>query len=81
MTPLRTPAPPAHATAALFARFVGGDLPANRLCGITDLLDEVELSADERVAFTHFFLDASVEDDVRLPNATELEDLIAIARA
>jgi len=80
MTPFSAQAVPAHPTAALFARFVGGSLPATRLCGLTDLMDEVELAPDERVAFTHFFLDASAEDDVRLPNVAELEEMLAIAR-
>jgi hypothetical protein len=81
MTPVQSAHTPANPTALLFARFVGGRLPATRLCGITDLMDECELSQDERVAFTHFFLDASAEDDVRLPDVAELEDLLAIARA
>ena len=81
MTPVHTSPALANPTAVLFARFVGGALPATSLCGLTDLMDECELSQDERVAFTHFFLDASAEDDVRLPDPAELEELLAIARA
>ena len=81
MTPFQSSVASPHPTAQLFARFVGGALPATRLCGLTDLMDECDLSADERVAFAHFFLDASAEDDVRLPDAAELEELLAIARA
>jgi hypothetical protein len=80
MTPVSSPVP-VNPTAALFAQFVGGSLPATRLCGFTDLMDECDLSNDERVAFTHFFLDASAEDDVKLPDVAELEELLAIARA
>ncbi len=81
MTPFQSPVATTNPTALLFARFVGGALPATRLCGLTDLMDECDLSTDERVAFANFFLDASAEDDVRLPDVTELEELLAIARA
>jgi hypothetical protein len=81
MTPVSAPVANPNPTAILFARFVGGALPATRLCGLTDLMDECDLSPDERVAFAHFFLDASVEDDVRLPDPVEFEELLAIARA
>lgn len=81
MTPAAASASATSPTALLFARFVGGALPATRLCGVTDLMDDVELSSDERLAFARFFLEASAEDDVRLPDAAEMADLLAIARA
>jgi hypothetical protein len=81
MTPASASSHAPHAAALLFARFVGGALPATRLCGVTDLLDDTNASADERLAFSRFFLEASAEDDVRLPDAAEMADLLAIARA
>ena len=79
MRPATPPAP--HAAVLLFARFLGGVVPANRLCGVTDLLDDSDASADERLAFTRFFLDATTDDSVRLPESDELAELLAIARA
>ena len=81
MRPAPASAVPPHAAVLLFARFLGGALPATRLCGVTDLLDESDASGDERLAFARFFLDATSDDLVRLPDSDELADLLAIARA
>ncbi len=75
-----TPTAP-HAAVLLFARFLGGAVPANRLCGVTDLLDDSDATSEERLAFTRFFLDANGDDAVRLPDGDELAELLAIARA
>lgn len=81
MTPASASASVVSPTALLFARFVVGVLPATRLCGVTDLMDDVDISADERLAFARFFLEASAEDDVLLPDPAEMAELLAIARA
>lgn len=87
-TPSRTPMTPALATrtpalAVLFARYLAGQVAETQLNAVADLLEEADADAEERAAFTRFYLDALAagEGDQALPKADELADLLAIARA
>ena len=72
---------PAHPYAHLLTRYVAGCIAEAQLDGVSDLLDASDASTQERLAFAGFFLDAANEGDVRLPDAAELADFLALARA
>ena len=81
-TPRSISASRAHALSHLLARYITGQVAEAQLADFTDLFDEADVSADERAAFAHFYLDALMsEGEVKMPKADELADVLAIARA
>lgn len=81
MPTLSRPAP--HALSVLLTRFVAGEIAESALTTVCDLLEETPASAEERIAFARFYLDALSTGDSEhaLPRAEELADVIQIARA
>ena len=77
------PAQRLPALALLMARYVAGQIAEAQFHAVSDLLDEADVSPDERAAFARFYLDALAagEDAAALPRADELADLLALARA
>lgn len=67
----------------LLARYLAGHVEEDHLVRLTALLDETDAAADERAAFARFMLDVSADPDepVVLPSQSELDDLLAAARA
>lgn len=80
-TTLSTPRP--SALGALLARHISGDLDDGMLSSMTELFEDTDASAAERVAFARFYLDlqASGEKAEALPKVDELSDVLQIARA
>lgn len=79
-TVLRTASNP---FSVLLTRFVAGDIAESALTTVCDLLEETPVSAEERLAFARFYLDAlsTGDDEHALPRAEEIADVIQIARA
>lgn len=67
----------------LLTRFVAGEIAESALTTVCDLLEETPVSAEERLAFARFYLDAHScgESEHALPRAEEIADVIQIARA
>lgn len=76
-----TPRP--HALAALLAQHIAGDLQDGALSDMTELFEDTDASASERLAFARFYLDlqAGGETAETLPKGDELTDVLTIARA
>ena len=69
---------PAPALPLLFARYVAGQIAQAQWDAFADAFDEADASADERAAFAHFYLEASsTDEEIKLPRAGEVEDLLA----
>lgn len=73
----------AHALQQLLAQYVVGRVAEHQLAAVSDLLDDSDASAEERLAFTRFYLDALTDGDLTLglPKAEELADFLDLARA
>ena len=73
-----------HASPALpllFARYVAGQIAQAQWDAFADAFDEADASADERAAFASFYLEASAAgEEIKLPKANEVEDLLAAMR-
>ena len=72
-----------HALSALLAQHIAGNLADGALSSMTELFEDTNASAAERVAFARFYLDLKTagETPEALPKADELADVLAIARA
>lgn len=81
MTTATRPAP--HALASLLVHYIAGDVPETTLDSVCDLLEQTAATADERLAFAQFCLDAVTAGvaEHALPRADEIADVIQIARA
>lgn len=77
-------APTRRASSALpllFAHYVAGHIAQAQWDDFASAFDEADASADERAAFAAFYLETtSAGEDVPLPRADELEDLLAATR-
>jgi hypothetical protein len=80
---VHAPAASRNAMSDLLSHYVAGDVPDTTFSTFCDLLEDLPASADERLAFAGFFLDAlsAGEPDLALPKAEEIMDVIQIARA
>jgi hypothetical protein len=78
-----TPAQNRNALSDLLSHYVVGNLPDATFSSVCDLMEEALASADERLAFAGFYLDAlsAGETDLALPKPEEIMDVIQIARA
>jgi len=72
-----------HALSALLAQHIAGNLEEGTLSSMTELFEDTNASASERVAFARFYLDLKTagESPEAMPKADELADVLAIARA
>ena len=72
-----------HALSALLAHHIAGDLQEGALSAMTELFEDTDASASERLAFARFYLDlhAGGESAEALPQSDELADVLTIARA
>ena len=81
MTTATTAARP-HAFALLLDRYVSESLGDAAFSAVCDLTEDADLTPAERLAFARFYLDAIASgDDVALPKAEEIADVLLIARA
>ena len=81
MTTLNASARP-HAFALLLGRYVSDSLGDAAFSAVCDLTDDADLTAAERLAFARFYLDAvAAGADVPLPQASEIADVLQVARA
>lgn len=68
----------------LFARYITGQLTEAAWNKFTEVFDSVDASRDHRLAFAAFFTDAAREhgtENIQMPRADELGELIGIIRA
>ena len=81
MTTATTPARP-HAFALLLDRYVCESVGEAAFSAVCDMTEDAGLTASERLAFARFYLDAlAAGDDVPMPQADEIADVLLIARA
>lgn len=75
--------PTANPYADLLACYVTGQIAEQTLDTICTAIDDLSATADERLAFARFYLDALAcgEAEYALPRAEELADVLQIARA
>jgi len=67
--------------AQLLTRYLAGHIDESQWSSISDTLDEIDASADERDAYAAFCLDASrIGGDVAVPNAEEVSTMLAMTR-
>lgn len=80
---LAVSAPRPHALSLLLTHYVAGQIAEAQLTAVSDLLDDSDATAEERLAFTRFYLDLLDEGDLTpaLPKADELTDFLHLARA
>lgn len=72
-----------HALSALLAQHIAGNLEDGALSSMTELFEDTNASAAERVAFARFYLDLKNAGETleALPKSDELADVLDIARA
>ena len=81
MTTAPTSARP-HAFAFLLDRYVCESVGEAAFSAVCDMTEDAGLTASERLAFARFYLDALAGgDDVPMPRADEIADVLLIARA
>lgn len=71
------------AFASLLSAYVTGAIGEAVMTGIDDLFEDVDATPAERIAFARFYLDAleAGEDADAFPHVTEVEGILAVARA
>lgn len=73
---------PTSAMPLLFAHYVAGTVAQNTWDAFSAAFDEATASDEERAAFAHFYLEVVVDgDEVKLPRASELEDVLTATHA
>lgn len=74
---------PVNAYAALLARYVAGQIEEQTLDRVCSAIDDTTATAEERLAFAGFYLDALAagESEHALPRPEEVADVLLIARA
>ena len=71
-----------HALGQLLSRYLSGSLTASALDAVTELFEDTDASATERLAFARFYLDAlDARETHALPSAEDVADVLAAARA
>ena len=69
----------AHPFAHLLQSYIAGSVEVEQLDALCDLMEDSEATADERLAFARYFLDA--REDVNLPQVGEFVEITGAARA
>lgn len=71
-----------HALGQLLSRYLAGDLTASALDAVTELFEDTDASATERIAFARFYLDAlDARETHALPCAEDVADVLSMSRA
>ena len=71
-----------HALGQLLSRYLAGDLTASALDAVTELFEDTDASAQERLAFARFYLDAlDAQEGHALPRTEDVADVLAMSRA
>ena len=71
------------ALTSLLAGYITGAVDDDAMARFDDLFEDAAATAQERLAFANFYLDAVVSDDTAeaLPSPTEVPGILAAARA
>lgn len=73
---------PDHALGQLLSRYLAGDLTASALDAVTEMFEDTDASAAERLAFARFYLDAlDARETHALPTDGDVAAVLAISRA
>lgn len=81
MAPFVSAYPVTPALPLLFARYVAGQIAQAQWDQFADAFDEADASADERIAFARFYLEATVDgEEIKLPKPNEVEELLGAMR-
>ena len=71
-----------HALGQLLSRYLAGELTASALDAVTELFEDTDASAVERLAFARFYLDAlDSRESHALPRAEDVADVLSLSRA